>query len=221
MVFVLRSDINLTAYKGTPESGCNRVMISPDSHSTLWPATLNSTSWRRDPTAARDPAVNEIDFNMAFSTSLYDATIWSSLAQDDLHIVLWPYLNELKYFSQCQTPWCTSRDQVLAVYKDALDFEGLSMENVNDQKWSPEAFEAVLASCDSTPVFFTDITKTENPAWIVSKKEDNGWRMDIVRSADEQEQSVHYTLDDIISKVLPTYPDIVYVKPSPAVKAQN
>ncbi|KAJ9121854.1 hypothetical protein QFC22_002477 [Naganishia vaughanmartiniae] len=100
----------------------------------------------------------------------------------------------------------------LAMYKDELKLDGLVMDNVNDQKWSLEAFTQALDTCDNTPVFFTNTMKTTNPAWIVSAKERNGWRMDLVRSIDEEEQSVVYTLEDIISKVLPDYPDLVHVK---------
>ncbi|KAJ9102344.1 hypothetical protein QFC21_002744 [Naganishia friedmannii] len=223
LAFVLSFDNNITAYKGASGSGCERVSISPDSTSPMLSTNVNTTNFRREENAgAQSSSVTQSHLS-DYTVGLYNAISWDALPHDEPLVILWPYLNEMRYFSQCTAPSCTTPEANLALYKDALGFDEekvkstgkeMVMETVKDQNWTPEELGARLGSCSETPVFFTDNTKTEKPAWIVSSyvKETNDWRMDLVTSADEQRQSVVYTVEDIIAKVLPDYPDMVYVK---------
>ncbi|KAJ9092620.1 hypothetical protein QFC19_008658 [Naganishia cerealis] len=206
--FMQAMDHDIVAYKGPQGSLCARVVLSPDSDSSFL-AVNGSRQEGKDLLAfGVIPAKDWVQ-------DLYDTIIWDPAHQNG-SIKLWPYIQEVKQFKNCLTPWCASREETYRLYNE--EFDGtLLMEQpaAADKKWNDEDLVKVLDSCKDTPVFFTNISKAEeeNPAWIVSRKDGTDrWVLDMVNSFDQKDRSESLTVAEIVQKVLPEYPELVFSK---------
>jgi hypothetical protein len=148
----------------------------------------------------------------SYTSGLYDSLVWNLPKQDE-NLNLWPYVLELLNFGECKSAGCATRDEVTKLYKNQI-VNGLVLEPPTvTAEWTKEYFSKVLDSCDKTPVAFINSANTqeEDPAWIVNRKDGDGWVLDMVRSADQGERSETFTLDRIMSEVLPSYSDVLHI----------
>ncbi|KAJ9118544.1 hypothetical protein QFC22_003763 [Naganishia vaughanmartiniae] len=215
-----------TIQKGSQNTdpNCQRVVLLPG-NGMLARQKLDNDAIRQNGVGSKNESpvppssLGEQTFSMFFG-DLYNTIIWDAIPKDR-SIALWPYLHEVLMFGKCMESSCTSRKSIKKIYEETIpnmmtkDSGRVIMEAVGAGtpagKWTKEAMTKVLSTCAKTPVFFTNTSKTEDPAWIVSNQDGDGWQLDLVRSLDQEQRSEIYSLDDIFSKVLPDYPDIVYV----------
>ncbi|KAJ9091780.1 hypothetical protein QFC21_007083 [Naganishia friedmannii] len=157
-----------------------------------------------------------------FFGNLSKAILWDSLTEN-VPIALWPYSQEVLMFGNRLDNWCTSREAIEEIYEDTIpklikDGGAVVMESISANEkadeWNKDALSQVLNTCGDTSVFFTNASRVEDPGWIVTSREGEGWSMKLIRSLDQEQRPEIYSVDDIYAKVLPEYPDIGYVDPN-------
>lgn len=217
-------DAKIIAFTG-PQTSCGRVALFPGNDSSLgtdWPLNCRRTEsgW----TGCHELEKKLLARSPTYSSSLYES-LHFDLPKQGEHIKLWPYVLEIMTFEECKTPQCATPDEIAKLYtganeasthfEDGKSFENNLLLSVSaDLAVDPSRLSAILDSCAQHPVAFIDVenVQKEDPAWIVSRKQGDGWILDMVRSGDEKERSELFTLDKIMKNVVPSYPRLLHAK---------
>jgi hypothetical protein len=150
-----------------------------------------------------------------YKGGLYDSLV-ANLPKQQENIKLWPYMLEIQSFGECKSSSCASPDEVVELYTASSKVfnAAMEMEQSKESAKDENRLRRVLDSCDTTPVAFIDVKNTdkEDPAWIVTSKDGDGWILDMVRSGDQKKQSERFTFEKIIKDVVPSYPHLLHAK---------